>query len=146
LLQQELTDEEKQLLKTTVAIFGPFTNLNDEISLRMELFQLGLKVGHRFFFRNPRFEFRLELAYSMNLYANTTTNYDRSLADRIVANNPSGDLGQRLDFEGRVKDVDAFFKDYGYIPTLNAGLCYLLFIPDKVKKEQEKLDLQKSAE
>lgn len=145
LLQQEMTPEEKQQLDIALGIFGPFVNLNDEISLQTKLLQGGLKVGRRFFFKNPRFEFRLELAYSMNLNARTTTNYDVSLVNEIVNLDPTSDLSERLDFNTRVKEVDQFFIDYGYIPTLNAGLTYLLFIPDKVKKAQEQLDLEKSA-
>ena len=57
---------------------------------------------------------------------------------------PNNDLSDRLDFDARVSEVDVFFKDYGYISTLNFGLTYLLFIPDKVKKEQEKMDQEES--
>jgi len=146
LLQQELTEDEKTQLDLAIGLFGPFVNLNDEITLHTELYQLGLKIGRRFFFRNPRFEFRLEFAFSKNMYAKTTTNYDEGLVNNIIALDPGGQLSERLDFNKRIEEVDVFFRDYGYIPTINTGLTYLLFIPDKVKKEQEKLDLQKSAE
>lgn len=152
LLQEELTDDEKQTLDEILdliksnPISSRLVDFEDKIFLETVLYQLGLKVGRRFFFKNPRWEFRLELAFSKNMYAQSTSDYDQGLIDQILKFDTDGDLADRLDFEARLDELDDIFRDYGYIPTLNFGLTYLLFIPDKIKKEQEKLNLEKSAE
>ena len=145
LLQQELTADEKALLQdylNSPLVF--FVNFEDKITLHTDLYQIGGKIGRRFFFRNPRWEFRMELALSRNVSSKSTSDYDAGLLSQIVAfgaNLPGGDkIADRLDFQQRLDEVDQFFRDYGYIPTLNFGLTYLLFVPKKVKEEQEKLN------
>ncbi|MEQ9063148.1 MAG: hypothetical protein RIE58_03165 [Vicingaceae bacterium] len=151
LLQQELSESEKEVLQAYLnspLVF--FVNFQDKIVLRTELLQLGFKVGRRFYFKNPRWECRLELGMSKNFYANSTSDYDSGLLSRIVefgANLDGGDdIAERLDFDARLAEVDQFFRDYGYIPTLNVGFTYLLFVPKKVKEEQKLLDAKGAAQ
>jgi len=134
--------------------------------LSMVAWQGGLKVGRRFFFKNPRWEFRAEFAFSKNLSATTSSDYDAELFDNIKSqykvlqfigkNDPelikdleelygvqiplNQDLDKLLDFETRESDMEDWFHEYGYIPTLNFHLTYLLFVPQKVKVQQEKID------
>lgn len=168
LFQEELNEDQKILLNTFLdegANLGAFSgeiDLNDVIRLNMVTWQGGLKIGRRFFFKNPRWEFRAEFAFSKNLTAQITSDYDNTLFDDIKSqykilqsignSNPefiteleerygvkiplNQDLDALLNFDEREEDLEDWFHEYGYIPTLNFHLTYLIFVPKKVKVAQ----------
>jgi len=143
LIQEEFTDEEKAILDSVLTILrtplgGLILNLNDRVSIETSLFQLGVKVGRQFQFKNPKLSMNVELGITANMYANTKTTYDRSLSSRVesIAQNQlstsSGDqIIENLDFDARGEEVNQFFEDYGYIPGLRIGFSYLLYKKDK---------------
>jgi len=141
-------------------------NLDDLMRLNTVAWQGGIKIGRRFFFKNRRWEFRAELGLSMNLSSNTDSEYDIELFNTIKSQyaglqfyavaDPAGfaaleaalgmkipldvDLDNILDFETKEEEIDDWFNQYAYIPTLNMRFTYLLFLPKKVKEEQQKLN------
>jgi hypothetical protein len=139
LVQEEFTSEEKMVLDSVLTILrspfgGLILNLNNRVSMETSLFQLGIKVGRRFQFNNPKLSMNVELGITANVNAKTKTTYDRSLYSRVegIARNQlsasSGDLIlENLNFDERGEEVNQFFEDYGYIPGLRIGFSYLLY-------------------
>ena len=180
LYTNELSQDETALIDLFVnsgssdgfSLLGTSFDLSDKMEVKTQLFQAGLKIGRRFFFKNPRWEIRTELAFSKNLYSSTESSYDEALfADVLdtyetLQENPGlldnefiraylddlgieevpldADLSGALDFETKEDEVDTFFNQYGYIPTLNIHLSYLLWVPKKVKAQQEKVNADKA--
>lgn len=172
LFQEELNEDQKILLNAfldqDIDLGGiADINLDENIRLTSTAWQAGIKVGRRFMFKNQRWEFRTELAWSKNLSSETVGDYDsepfdqvklyysilktldpeyiKYLEDYYDINIPLDiDLDNLLDVEKRVDEVDDWFHKYAYIPTLNLKLSYLLFIPKKLRKpaEEEKLLLK----
>ena len=179
LYTNELSQDEKDLISffvnsgaaEDINLLGTSFNLSDEMKVKTQIFQAGLKIGRRFFFKNPRWEIRTELAFSKNIYSKTNSTYDEALFNDVISTynalkeNPAllenplvkdyldnlgvnipldADLEGALDFEEKEQEVDDFFHQYGYIPTLNIHLSYLLWVPKKVKAQQEKIDQDKA--
>jgi hypothetical protein len=160
LFQEELSQENRNLLNTFLnkdLNLGGLANVDLDQSMRLTTlaWQVGLKIGRRFSFKNPRWEFRAELAYSKNIKAVTNSDYDEGLFTtikqqyNILKNDQSlidfieqeygfkvptdVNLDDLFDFEAKEDDIDQWFHDYAYIPTLNFHVTYLLFIPKKLR-------------
>lgn len=143
LIQEEFSVEEQAILDSVLSIlrspFGGFiVNLNDRVAIETSLFQLGLKVGRQFQFKNPKMSMNVELGITANMSATTKTFYDRSLAARVEnialfqLSGSSGDqILENLNFEERGNQVNEFFEDYGYIPGLRIGFSYLIYKKEK---------------
>jgi hypothetical protein len=179
LFQEELTNDQRNILNAFLSedleqVINnqnvANVNLQDQMFTQSVIWQMGGKIGRRFMFRNPRWEFRAELALSANISANTTADYDKELFDGIIdqyngivfikENFPDfiapyeDALGFEIptdlqletvfNFEERADDVDELFKKYAYIPTLNLHVTYLLWVPKKVKEQQRILDEERA--
>ena len=139
LIQNDIASGEKALLDSVLMLLDNplgrlIVDLDDKISTKTMLFQLGLKAGRKFQFKDPKWSMNVELGITANMYANTTTIYDRDLAPIIesfaqnqVTGSNSGQIQENLDFERQGERIDEFFKDYGYIPGLRIGVSYLLY-------------------
>ena len=147
-------------------------DLDDIMRINTVAWQGGIKFGRRFFFKNRRWEFRADIGISKNLSSDTESEYDKDLFSSIqsqyaalqlyAAYNPEGfadiedqldikipldvQLESILDFETKEDEIDDWFHEYAYIPTLNMRFTYLLFIPNKLKQEQQKVEEQKQQE
>jgi len=139
---EELTDQEKevidQYLNSPLALFVDF---GEEIALHTNLYQLGLKIGRQFKFKNPRWDCRIELGFSKNMSSNTTSTHDEALIQSIIdaedmVTAGSNNLEERLDFNARLEEIDDFFHEYGYIPTLDIGFSFQLNNPKKDRKKE----------
>jgi hypothetical protein len=143
LVQEELSSSEQILLDSVLTLLrspiGSFViNLDNRVAMETSLFQMGLKVGRQFQFKNPKWSMNIELGLTANLHATTETYYDRNLLNRIefLANtqftgSSSEQILENLNFDERGEQVNEFFRDYGYIPGLRIGFSYLLYKKEK---------------
>ncbi len=175
LFREELTQDQKNLVdaflseENTVGNFSDL-DLSQTMKLNMLAFQGGLKIGRRFFFKNKRWEFRAEFAFSKNFRTTTESEYDEELFDDVISTyntikllsvtNPElieqledalgmeipldVDLENILNLERKEDEISEWFHEYGYIPTLNFHLTYLLWVPNKLKKQEDKIEEIKS--
>mgnify|MGYP001361437455 CR=1 FL=1 len=139
LIQEELSSSEQALLDSVLMLLkGPFGrfifNLDERVSMESSLFQLGLKIGRQFQFKNPKWSMNVELGLTANMYTKTETFYDRNLVSRVenlartqLSSEDSEQILKHLNFDERGEQVNEFFRDYGYIPGLRIGFSYLLY-------------------
>lgn len=139
LVQNDLASGEKALLDSVLNILNSpigsaFVNLNDKVSIESNLIQLGLKVGRHIHFKESKFSMNIELGLSANIQSRTTTTYDRNLASQIeffaqnfVTGSNSDQILENLDIEQQGEQINEFFEDYGYIPSLRIGVAYQLW-------------------
>ncbi len=81
-----------------------------QLDLKSNLWQMGLLYGRRFELKNPKYEFKAELALSANL-----TSTSKMYLDGIE----NAKLSELIDSE--LKPV---YKDYAYLPSLNVYFVY----------------------
>ena len=87
-----------------------FGNEITKIELKSKLWQVGLLIGRRFEFSNPKLELRTEFSMSKNISSSnlfsSQTPYPQSLFDDMDA------------------DIQETYKNYAYIPSVNIYLAY----------------------
>ena len=139
LVQNDLASGEKALLDSVlVQARSPLgrliVDLDDRVEIESSLFQLGLKAGRQFQFKNPKLSMFVELGITANMHTKTKTSYDRNLATTIesfaenqVVGSNSNQILENLDFEKQGEQINQFFEDYGFIPGLSVGVAYRLY-------------------
>ena len=87
--------------------------LTPKVYLKSDLFQLGFLYGRRFTFKNnPRTEIHIEIAFSKNIYSNSSLS-----SDHFEVNS----LNNLVDSE-----LISIYSKYAYIPTVNFYFTYRL--------------------
>jgi hypothetical protein len=143
LVREGLASGEKILLDSVLsALDNPiarlFVNLEDEVRMESSLFQLGLKVGREFQFKNPKLSMNLELGLTANMSASTKTSYDQNLVSALesfalnqVTGSNRDQILENIDLVTEGGQLNEFFEDYAYIPSLSIGLAYSLYKKEK---------------
>lgn len=143
LVREGLASGEKTLLDSVLtALDNPiarlFVNLDDQVEIESSLFQLGLKVGREFQFKNPKLSMHLELGLTANMRASTRTSYDQNLVSSIesfalnqVTGSNRDQILENIDLITKGDQLNEFFEDYAYIPSLSIGFSYRLYKKEK---------------
>ena len=97
-------------------LYEVITNLTPQVSndlqLTSNLYNVGLLIGRRFHFKNPKWQFRTEFAIAKVLGSKTKLSSDyRDLVNLSVIVND---------------ELEEYYWEYGYLPSLNFYLAYKL--------------------
>lgn len=83
-----------------------------DLIVSSNLYNAGLLIGRRFFFKNPRLQARIEVALAKTLYS-----YSSVSSTNYYLSNLSSEVNTELSY---------YYWNYGYIPTLNIYLSFKL--------------------
>jgi hypothetical protein len=109
------TDQLERNLNIKISKFIAFGNRpNPQLSLKSDLWQMGVLYGRRFELKNPKYEFRTEIAVSANI-----TSKSKLYLDNVE----NAKLSELID-----KELKPTYKDYAYLPSLNVYFVYK-FLP-----------------
>ena len=115
---------------TPVSIWNSFTGLDFaplnpsgdallQLTMKVNLYQLGVVYGHRFAFKNPRWELHTEVGVS------------KTIASKSILSSNRPRLDAKSEVQALYKEADDYLNDeifipYVIVPTLNVYVAYKL--------------------
>ena len=90
--------------------FRPRIGYQYDLTLTSGLHNAGIKIGRKFFLKNPSFEIRTEFDFAKTFASKSKLTADEGDVSRI---------SDEID-----KELNDYYLKYGYLPALNIRLIY----------------------